>query len=307
MNRPSTIERHYPPCLFPLRCVFFGVLIFLLQVPEVASSADLQTLRNCTFVETAWSDGDSFLVKDQQGKQFTIRLYGVDCLEYHVHDETDARRLRAQRRYFGISEHGGSSANSIAAAKEFGKEAAIAIKKELKNPFTVHTAFADGRGDGKHKRYYGFVTTSNNEDLGEKLVKLGLARAFGVYRQTPDGRTRDEYREWLKDMELQAAIRGNGIWTATDWKSLPAERRKDREENAELALATKTQPLDSNVKINLNAAARDELMRLPGIGEVIANRIIEQRPFKSIDSLFKVDGIGPKTLEQIKPNLTVDE
>ena len=243
------------------------------------------------------------MARDQKGAQYTIRLYGVDCLEYHVNDKTDARRLRAQRRYFGISNHGGSSASSLAVAKKLGAEAAAAVKKELKEPFTIHTAFADARGDGKHKRFYAFVTTSNDEDLGEKLVKLGLARAFGISRQTPDGRTRDEYRDWLKDIEFQTAKRGVGIWAATDWNSLPAERREDREENAELDLATKGKPLDADFKLDPNTAPRDELMRLPGIGEVLANRIIESRPYKTIDSITEVDGIGQKKLQDLRPYL----
>jgi competence protein ComEA len=283
--------------------VLLGVLFLLLPSSGTASADELLTLQNCTFVETPWHDGDSFLVKDQTGKQFTIRLYGVDCIEYHVHDTTDARRLRAQRRYFGISKHGGSSESSIAAAKKLGQDAAVAVRKELKEPFTVHTAFADARGDGKHKRYYGFVTTSNGEDLGEKLVKLGLARAFGVYRQTPDGRTREEHRESLKDIEFQAAKRGVGVWAATDWNTLPGERRAQRQEAAELALATKSKPLGPDFKINVNAAARDELMRLPGIGEVIANRIIEKRPYKTVESIGEVEGIGPKTMQDLQPHL----
>ena len=279
----------------------FGILAFFQSFNSLAD--EFTTLHECEFIETEWHDGDSFLVRDATGKEFTIRLYGVDCIEYHVHDETDARRLRAQRRYFGISRFGGSSQRSIESAKQFGALASERVRQELDKPFTVMTAFADGRGDGKHKRYYGFVTTSQGEDLGEKLVRLGLARAYGVYRQTPDGRTREEHRDWLKDIELQAAKRGAGVWAATNWDSLPEERRQDREELAELELALQGQPLDPEYTVNLNTAARDELMKLPGIGEVIANRIIERRPFANVELIIEVDGIGPKTLERLRSHL----
>ena len=184
--------------------------LFLNNRANCVIGDELQAFHNCKYVETNWADGDSFQIEDADGTQFTIRLYGVDCLEYLVNDTTDARRLRAQRRYFGIAKYGGSTESSIAASKEFGKQAALAVQRELGKPFTVHTAFADARGDGRYKRYYGFITTNNKEDLGEKLVKLGLARAFGVYRETPQGRRRSEYRDWLKDIELQAAKRGAG-------------------------------------------------------------------------------------------------
>jgi competence protein ComEA len=44
-------------------------------------------------------------------------------------------------------------------------------------------------------------------------------------------------------------------------------------------------------------------MRLPGIGEVLANGIIEGRPYQRIEDLLQVPRIGPDTLEKIKPHL----
>ncbi len=152
------------------------------------------------------------------------------------------------------------------------------------------------------------MTCSDGQDLGEKLVRAGLARAFGVYRETPDGRPRDEFREWMKDLELRAAKKGLGIWAATDWDALPNERQQDRAEAAELELAQSSplSALSADFQLNPNTAARDELMRLPGVGEVLANRIIEARPFTSIDSLSTVPGIGEKTLLKLRPFLKLD-
>ena len=47
-------------------------------------------------------------------------------------------------------------------------------------------------------------------------------------------------------------------------------------------------------------------MRLPGIGEAIANRIIEGRPYESIDSIIEVDGIGGGKLTKIRPFLKLE-
>lgn len=270
--------------------------------------ARLQQLENCRLVETNWADGDSFLVKTAEGKTFTARLYGVDCLEWHVSDETDGRRLRAQRRYFGITGAGGSARASIALAKEFGGKAWQEVKARLADPFTVHTTFADARGDGRYQRYYVFITMEGGEDLASHLVSTGLARAYGVYRSRPDGRSREECRADLADLELRAAKLGKGIWKHTDWEKLPAERRQQRREEAELALALSKKKVPQGIRpedfqIDPNTAARDRLMMVRGIGEELANRIIEHRPYRTASELLRVPGIGPKRLDELKPFL----
>ena len=60
--------------------------------------------------------------------------------------------------------------------------------------------------------------------------------------------------------------------------------------------------------ININTASKEELMELSGIGEVIADRIIEYRnknKFKSIEDIKNVSGIGDAMYEKIKDYITV--
>lgn len=61
--------------------------------------------------------------------------------------------------------------------------------------------------------------------------------------------------------------------------------------------------------INLNAASADELDTLPGIGPVMARRIIDYRSshgrFTSVDQLLDVTGIGAKTLDKIRDKVGV--
>jgi competence protein ComEA len=54
-------------------------------------------------------------------------------------------------------------------------------------------------------------------------------------------------------------------------------------------------------RISLNSASPRDLESLPGIGPVLAQRIIESRPFYGVDELIKVSGIGPVTLERLRP------
>ena len=60
--------------------------------------------------------------------------------------------------------------------------------------------------------------------------------------------------------------------------------------------------------IDINRAGAEELQKLPGIGPVLAQRILAERakqPFKSVNELDRVPGIGPKTMEKLRPLVTV--
>ncbi|HPC35271.1 MAG TPA: helix-hairpin-helix domain-containing protein [Candidatus Marinimicrobia bacterium] len=63
-------------------------------------------------------------------------------------------------------------------------------------------------------------------------------------------------------------------------------------------------------KINLNTATKQELMLLPKIGPVTADHILEYRAqvgkFSKIEELLNVKGIGTKTFEKIKGEVTLE-
>ncbi|MBI2806747.1 MAG: helix-hairpin-helix domain-containing protein [Planctomycetes bacterium] len=59
--------------------------------------------------------------------------------------------------------------------------------------------------------------------------------------------------------------------------------------------------------LDLNRATRGELRLLPGLGDALAQRVIDHRPFRSVDDLRQVPGIGPKTLERLRPRLFVSQ
>jgi len=65
------------------------------------------------------------------------------------------------------------------------------------------------------------------------------------------------------------------------------------------------EPVDISFRIDINVAGWPELTLLPNIGETLARRIVAHRdqhgPFVQIEQLLDVDGIGPKTLEQLRP------
>ena len=71
-----------------------------------------------------------------------------------------------------------------------------------------------------------------------------------------------------------------------------------------------TTHINKDGQLNLNAATKDELMLLEGIGEVLAQKIIDHRvangKFENISDLLKISGIGPSTLEQIANYIYVE-
>lgn len=67
-------------------------------------------------------------------------------------------------------------------------------------------------------------------------------------------------------------------------------------------------PSTSAALINLNTATSAELDQLPGIGPVLAARIVaerEKKPFTKVDDLRRVSGIGAKKLDALRPFVTV--
>ncbi|MDH4223319.1 MAG: ComEA family DNA-binding protein [candidate division Zixibacteria bacterium] len=94
---------------------------------------------------------------------------------------------------------------------------------------------------------------------------------------------------------------------------LDRERPKEKEQLSVEKHFNNSRDKDSNrseSKINLNTATLEELISLPGIGKELGRRILTYREkrgsFSRIEELLEVNGIGPKTFEKIKDQISID-
>ena len=60
---------------------------------------------------------------------------------------------------------------------------------------------------------------------------------------------------------------------------------------------------DISLRVDVNAAEKDELTQLPGVGAAMAERIIAARPYTTPEDLLQVSGIGPALVDRLRPYL----
>ena len=97
---------------------------------------------------------------------------------------------------------------------------------------------------------------------------------------------------------------------ATVWGQQPAGTAAPAGMATPTAATPKHAPAALGTKVNINTADEAALKSLKGIGEKRAKAIIEYRgkngPFKTVDDLAKVKGIGDKQLGKLKDQITVE-
>lgn len=278
-------------------------LICFFLVSTAFAAEKLQEFKGAEFVPTEYNDGDSFRVRfvlDGKTDEQVVRLYFVDAFEQKADSTTNKRRLLEQTRYFGFSDE------NRRRGMEFGTRAKVRVEELLSKPFTLYTSFASALGRSKKPRIYGMIKTADGQDLAALLVREGLARVHGVGHRRPDGLTSKDYEQLLGDLQLEAAVKKLGAWAVSDFDRIAELREEQRADDRKLKLSGGTDKDEESGPIDLNTASQEDLERLKGIKSKLAQRIVEQRPYKSIDDLSRVSGIGPKLLEKLRPHITVE-
>lgn len=150
-------------------------------------------------------------------------------------------------------------------------------------------------------------------EKGEIVVHVcGAVKKPGVYNLPPKSRVEDFIEAAggpLEDADLNSI---NLARIPEDGEQIPVPSIKDKKEEAEKEnplIKTKEPGITKEGKVNINSATLGELDILPGVGPVIAQRIIDFRKlkgdFKTVEDIKKVSGIGEKTFEDIKDYIVV--
>ena len=277
-------------------------------------------LQNCRLIRNPANDGDSFHAS-AGAREYIFRLYMVDAPET---DAMNPARLVEQAKYFAIT---------VPQAIETGLAAKEFTRTKLSEPFTVFTRMSDAMGRSKLERFYAFVQTKEG-DLGEQLVRNGLARNYG-FKAVPPGLKNSRLElEKLQQFEDDARGENIGGWGVNAGRLNLHAQKPD---SFSVFVAEKTPPahafpqtfhrtsapsplslptltaVSSQAKkshakenselggIEINTATEKELRMIPGVGPVMTARIIAARPFRSADDLKKVTGIGDKKYAKIRP------
>ena len=279
------------------RPILFIAVVFLLATASLWAKGEWTKLEHCHLVPNSGNDGDSFHVRANE-KEYIFRLYLVDAPET---DAADPAPLIEQAKHFGIS---------VPQVIELGEAAKSFVQKKLTEQFTIYTRMSDAMGRSKDERFYAFVQTKEG-DLGEQLIANGLARIYGRRAPPPGVSSSAAERQKLEKLEDEAKQHKLGGWAANiERPNAPIESPVTISSPSFTVPSTASSVASSRTsknerlfpaKFDVNTATEKELRLIPGIGPIMARRIIDARPFRSADDLRKVNGIGDKKYETIRP------
>ena len=287
-------------------------------------------LKDCRLVASESTDADSFHVK-AAGKDYIFRLYFVDAPETDV---SFADRVNEQAKYFGLTPEQTTTLGQL--AKRFTKEKlgrpftvrtcmqdAMGRSKKPRHYAFVETQEGDlaellvanglARMHGVMAQPAGLRSPLRVWDKLQRLereakqLKVGAwgAASGRMAARSPKAQPKsgpDSFNAFFHPERVAATASDDGESQPSPSPSaaLVATPGRSWLAGATRPATSSACPAASSEKLDVNDASSADLMEIPGIGPVLAQRIMDSRPFQSADDLIKVKGIGPKKYEQIR-------
>jgi len=152
---------------------------------------------------------------------------------------------------------------------------------------------------GKFNQSFGFTKTESRVIL---FLVLAFISGIGIkiYKSNFESEKKFDYTALDSEFTARSLI-------AAESDSSKSDRMKNKDGSTRIKSNDLT--IIPPYIIDLNKATKEELTGLPGIGDVIAERIInykkENGPFTSVETLMKIKGIGKKKFEKVAPFITV--
>jgi competence protein ComEA len=190
--------------------------------------------------------------------------------------------------------HGLRSCGSASRPTELRQGQALRSRIDLNQARRVDLVVLPGVGEGLAQR----IVRYREEHGGFRSVD-DLRRVQGV-GPTLLARLRPLVR-------VQDGVAEEESGPAETLTTVSIQARQKANTAARPAPSAKSEKLTS--PININRATAAELQTLPGIGPKLAQRVLDERAhgrFKSVDDLRRVAGIGVKTLDRLRPYVTVE-
>jgi competence protein ComEA len=318
-----------------IRCAA-AILLLAASAATCLARGPWVSLQNCRYLLKRANDGDSFHVS-VSGKEYIFRLYFVDTPE----TDTEFRdRVEEQAKYFGLTVAEtvrlGELAKVYTREKLSGPfvvrtcwEDAMGrsrlprfyaivqtnngdlAEQLVENGLArIHGRSASPEGITSARREWQKLVRLERKAKQEKVGGWGATEGRMMARaQTPESAQGvDPFEAFFHSQRTEpdqmTSSSVTNAWPFASPGPAPSVNSTIAPTTASAPPARnphQTEAANQQAKLDINTASEAELENLPGIGPVLAARIIAGRPFKSADELRNVKGIGDKRYEQLRP------